>query len=53
MTWLLWSGSMAGCPTPTGFAARAGVEATHALTFKLDHSLGADHSRRSAGGIRN
>lgn len=32
-----------GCATPTGFAARASVEATHALTFKPDHSLGADH----------
>jgi hypothetical protein len=29
--------------TPTGFAARAGVEAAHALTINPDHSLGADH----------
>jgi hypothetical protein len=26
------------CATPTSFAARAGVEATHALRFKSDHS---------------
>ena len=32
-----------GSATPTGYAARAGVEATHALTFNPDHSLGADH----------
>jgi hypothetical protein len=31
-----------GCATPTGFAARAGAPANHVLTFKLDHSLGAD-----------
>ena len=36
-----------GCATPTGFAARAGVQTDHALTFKPDHSLGADqeHAR--------
>jgi hypothetical protein len=33
-----------GCATPTGFAARAGVEAAHALTFNPGHSLGAYHS---------
>ena len=31
-----------GCATSTGFAARAGAQANHALTFKPDHSLGAD-----------
>ena len=31
------------CATLSGFAARAGAEANHALTFKPDHSLGADH----------
>ena len=30
------------CATLIGFAARAGAEANHALTFKPDHSLGAD-----------
>ena len=32
-----------GCATPTGFAARAGAEAAHALTFKSNHPMGADH----------
>ena len=36
-----------GCATPTGFAARSGVQTDHALTFKPDHSLGGDqeHAR--------
>jgi hypothetical protein len=33
--------SAGGCATTTGFAARAGAQANHALTFKPDHSLGA------------
>lgn len=32
-----------GSATPTGFAACAGIEVTHALTFNPEHSLGADH----------
>jgi len=27
---------------PTGFAARADIQANHALAFNPDHSLGAD-----------
>jgi hypothetical protein len=34
-----------GCATPTGFAARAGAQANHAPTFKLDHSLVADQRK--------
>jgi transposase InsO family protein len=34
-----------GFPTPTSCAARASREANHELTFALDQSLGADHSR--------
>jgi hypothetical protein len=32
-----------GCATPTGFAARAGAQTNHALTFNPDHSLGVGH----------
>ena len=36
---------MAGCATPTGSAGHAGATANLKLTFHLDHSAGADHSR--------
>jgi hypothetical protein len=39
-----------GCATPTGFALSAGVQANHALTFKPDHSLGADQIAMGASG---
>lgn len=39
--------------TPTGLGARAGTQASHALTFNTDHSLGADHSvRRETGNVK-
>jgi phosphonate transport system permease protein len=38
-----------GCAAPTGFAASAGAEAAHALTFKSDHPMGADHPRHGCG----
>lgn len=35
-----------GCAIPTGVAARASAEASHALTYVPDHSLGAITSSR-------
>src|SRR5262249_34053858 len=37
---------VAGCATPTGSAGHAGATANLKLTFHLDHSAGADQSRR-------
>jgi len=37
-----------GCATTAGFAARAGAEAAHALTFNPGHSRGADHCARDS-----
>ena len=34
-------------PTPTSYAARAGLEAVNALTFEVDPSVGAGHSTSS------
>ena len=39
------AGRAGGCATPTGFAARAGAQANHSLTFNPDHSLRADQFR--------
>src|SRR5262249_40398360 len=36
---------VAGCATPTGSAGHAGATANLKLTFHLDHSAGAGHSR--------
>src|SRR5262249_55459875 len=34
---------VAGCATPTSSAGHAGAKANLKLTFRLDHSVGADH----------
>ena len=42
LKYVLWPRRPLG--NPTSFAVPAGVEAVNALTFKLDHSMGADQS---------